>query len=135
MFGFNERYKEDWESGVIHIEDVTIHPHPGSGIRNSPFAFELGYNEFSSANFAKKNRVNLSVFRPYIHYYPGLVTNDTSSYYSNSLIPRHFVVDYSLVFKRASGYNSYGEYVFDFSSVVDADGNPIFETELIPPIG
>jgi hypothetical protein len=135
MFGINKKYKEGWESGVIHIDSGRIHPHPGSGTKDSAFAFELGYSNFSSADAATRNRVNLSVFRPYIHYYPTLITNDTSTYYSNSLIPRHFVIDYSLVFKRASGYNSYDTYSFDFSSVVDSDGNPIFETELIPPIG
>jgi hypothetical protein len=125
--GINSFYK-DAHSGVLFLERDRNTTLGISGINDSVFAPIFDYNSLSSSSGAIRNNVDLSVFKPYVHYYQRAEI-DTVSMYNPAQRLYPFLVDYSLVFNISTP--NPGPYNF---LDVDDSGNPIFiNTKLIPP--
>jgi hypothetical protein len=130
--GINSSYDSSL-SGLLYLEKPDNKTLDSNGINDSAFAHIFGFSNFSSANLAEKNTVNLSVFKPYIHYYPRFSTGALLSY-SLSTEVKYFPIDYSLTFSQSPYNNSYFPTLYNFSGQLDASGNPIFtNNKLIPP--
>lgn len=130
--GINSSYDSS-VSGLLYLDKPDNKTLDSNGINNSAFAHIFGYSNFSSAHLVEKNNVNLSVFKPYIHYYPRLSTGALLSY-SLATEVNYFPIDYSLTFSPSPYNNSYFPTLYNFSGQLDASGNPIFtNNNLIPP--
>lgn len=127
--GINSQYDSNL-SGVLYLERPENKTLDSNGINDSAFAHIFGYSNFSSAYLAQKSNVNLSIFKPYIHYYPRNALGSLLAY-GTVIESTYFTIDYSLSFS----ISPYNNNTFNYLNQVDLEGNPVFTNNLLIPPG
>lgn len=95
---------------LIHKEKTTKFQNEDvDGILDSKLAPIFGTSVFSSAKKSKDEipKTLMSVFNPYIHYYPTTSQTLSSLYNSAQQIQSAFNIDYSNSFEKSKSFNPY----------------------------